>query len=52
MKRTGNGYGVIQVFQRINATKALSRVLGKKIMHIKICYILKEMSYNKIPITS
>ena len=32
-------------FQRINYIKALAHVLGKKGMHIKICYVPKEKSY-------
>ena len=31
-----------QCFQVINATKALARILGKKGMHIKSCYVAKE----------
>ena len=34
-----------KVFQGINATKALSRVLGKEGMHIKSCYVPKD-KYN------
>ena len=33
-----------QTFQGINATKALAHVLGKKGMHIKICYVAKDKS--------
>ena len=35
-------------FQGINATKALAHVLGKKSMHIKSCYVLKEKAHIKI----
>ena len=31
-----------QTFQGINATKALARVLGKKGMPIKSCYVAKD----------
>ena len=33
------------IFQGINATKALAHVLGKKGMHIKICYVPKYKSH-------
>ena len=32
-------------FQGINANKALDRVLGKKGMHIKSCYVTREKSH-------
>ena len=35
-----------QTFQGINATKALSHVLGKKGMHIKSCYVAKDKSHT------
>ena len=35
-----------QTFQGINATKALDRVLGKKGMHIKSCYFLKDKAHK------
>ena len=31
-----------KIFQVINATKALSHVLGEKGMHNKICYVPKD----------
>ena len=34
-------------FQGINATKAFAHVLGKKGMHIKICYAPKEKAHIK-----
>ena len=37
-----------KVFQGINATKALARVLGKKGMYIKSCYVRKEKSHKNI----
>ena len=36
-----------QSFQGINATKALAHVLGKKGMHIKICYVAMEKDHIK-----
>ena len=37
-----------QCFQWINATKAISHVLGNKGMHIKDCYVSKEKYHTKI----
>ena len=34
-----------QSFQGINATKAISQVLGKEGTHIKICYVDKEKAH-------
>ena len=36
-----------KTFQRINATKALAGILGKKGVHIKICYVKLEKSHIK-----
>ena len=47
MKKTGNAYGVINFFQGINATKALSHVFSKKGMHIKSCYVSKDKAHTK-----
>ena len=34
-------------FQEINDTKALHRVLGKKVVHIKSCYVTKDKAHIK-----
>ena len=35
-----------QIFQGINATKALAHVLGKKGIHIKSCYVAKDKAHT------
>ena len=45
MEKTGNSYGVIQVSKVINDTKAIARVLGNKVLHIKTCCVPKVKSH-------
>ena len=37
-----------QIFQRINGTKAIAHILGKKGMYIKSCYVDKDKAHTTI----